>query len=129
MKRMVRFGLAACVCLLGLAPTTQAGRVGGPWSDRGVVRAGHTMSYDNVTYHGGRKANVAISGNGPMRLDVYDAQGRLVVSRNTHPGPQGWECEVFWTPERTAPFTIKVVNVSVYDPHYNYDVIYGIAGN
>ena len=77
---MKKFVLSlAIVGVLAFASVSEAGRIGGPGSDVFTVQGYQSVSY-NITFEGGKVAEVAIVGDGRTDLDlfVYDASGKLI---------------------------------------------------
>ena len=104
MKTMVLGVVAALALALSFSSSAEAASV------RTAVVPGNTTDVWTITFAGGFKAAVAISGDGDTDLDlyVYDENRNLIASSA---GPRDRE-SVSWTPRWTGKFTIKVVNRS-----------------
>ncbi len=72
-----------------------------------AVYANGRDSY-NISFSGGRFAEIAIVGDGDTDLDlyVYDANGNLVAKDDTYSG----HCYVSFYPSYTSTFRVRVVN-------------------
>src|SRR5437773_530020 len=106
---MKKFVLSlAIVGVLAFASVSEAGRVGGPGSDVFTVQGYQSVSY-NITFEGGKVAEVAIVGDGRTDLDlfVYDASGKLIRQGI---GPIDIE-SLSWVPPSTQTYRVVVVNL------------------
>jgi hypothetical protein len=65
-----------------------------------------------VEFHGGKRATVAVLGNGAtyMGLYIYDAQGNCVAWDDEGNVLTGDKLAVNWTPRENALYTIEVRN-------------------
>ena len=115
MKTTVLSGLAslALVAVLGFASTASADPLGGSIS--GVNRAPALgAGVHKIIYNGGEQADFKIAGDGDTALNIVvkDGAGNIVVQTR---GP-GDRARVSWMPNRTAVYTIYVINSgSVYN--------------
>jgi hypothetical protein len=112
--------LILTLSLVGLMTVTsicEAGRIGGPGGDAFTVQGYGSVTY-NITFEGGRPAEVAIIGDGRTDLDifVYDANGRLVAQGI---GPTDIET-VRWTPPQQQTYRIVVVNLGNSPNRYGF---------
>jgi hypothetical protein len=66
--------------LLVAAPLAQAGRLGGPAVEYGMVPAGRSVFFD-IPFVAREPATVAVMGNGPGNVDlyIYDGDGNVTV--------------------------------------------------
>ncbi len=99
----IRFGSTAD----GGAAASVSSRVGGPVGYLDRVRPGITDIY-TITFHGRRRAEVAIAGNGDTDLDltIHDENGLLVCASAS----RGDRERCRWTPKWTGPFKVAVRN-------------------
>lgn len=106
-KRMIIVMLLGVVILAAGVMPSLADAVGGPQANTFRLEARSYRTF-TVSFVGGRKAEVALLGDGDTDLDlqVYDENGNLVASDEDDTD----RCYVSWTPKWTGPFTIKVVN-------------------
>lgn len=69
----------------------------------------HTTDTYTISFRGGERACVVVSGDGDTDLDlyVYDENGNLVASDTDSTD----DCVAVWNPRWTGPFTIKIKNL------------------
>ena len=89
------------------AVASVSSRVGGPVRYHDRVRPGITDIY-TIIFHGRRRAEVAIAGNGVTDLDlaIHDENGLLVCASAS----RGDRERCRWTPKWTGPFKVRVRN-------------------
>jgi len=86
----------------------RGGPEGGPKGIRGVVIRPFTSFAEGMTFKGGERATVIVSGRLDTDADlyVYDDAGNVVAWDDRPSGA----CAVEWLPERAARFTIEIRN-------------------
>lgn len=118
MKKLVAVAMAAAAGWLLWAGLGSAGPVPTAVANYRKVRA-RTTEVIKLKFEGGQRACVIAMGDHdpvvPVTIEVYDADGKLVVSDNpatTVPPPAvGADlAAAFWYPPRDAEYTIKVTN-------------------
>lgn len=93
-----------------LSKAATRGAVGGPGILRTVVRSRETDSF-RVTFRGGERAVVTVSGDGDSDLDlfVYDENGNLICKDDDRTD----DMVCGFSPKWTGPFTIRVRNLGI----------------
>ena len=119
MHTFARLGLAAALLVAGMAPSLQAGAVGGPQSNSGEPALAQSTDTYYIWFYGGELAEVLVIGDHDTDLDlvIYDEFGNVVASDLDYTDV----CLAQWFPTRTGEFRIEVINHgSVYNV---YDLI------
>lgn len=104
---MTRIIPALCLALvLAVAPRAEAGRIGGPAAEAGVLQPGQSVVFD-IAFAAGQLGNVTVMGNGAstVELAVYDGDGNVLY------GSGAFERRVAtFDVTRAGFFRVEVVN-------------------
>jgi hypothetical protein len=111
--------LAAALLVAGIAPSLQAGAVGGPQFNYGEPALAYSTDTYRIWFYGGELAEVLVIGDHDTDLDlmVYDEFGNLVASDLNFTDV----CLAQWFPTRTGEFRIEVINRG--SVHNVYDLV------